>query len=71
MTSTDSILDELTWRGLVHQITNAEGLRQHLESPRKVYCGFDPTKDSLTIGNLVSIVLLVILPPCCWGAGPG
>jgi len=42
----------------VHQTTNAEGLRQHLTSPRKVYCGFDPTKDSLTIGNLVSIVLL-------------
>ena len=52
------LLDDLAFRGLIHQQTNPEGLRAHLQSPRVVYCGFDPTKDSLTIGNLVPILLL-------------
>jgi tyrosyl-tRNA synthetase len=52
------LLDDLAFRGLIHQQTNPEGLRAHLHSPRTVYCGFDPTKDSLTIGNLVPILLL-------------
>lgn len=51
-----SIIDELTWRGLVHQTTSE--LSNHLDTPKVVFCGFDPTKDSLTIGNLVSICLL-------------
>lgn len=58
MTSSGHILDELQWRGLLHQTTQAEALYEHLRQPRKVYGGFDPTKDSLTIGNLVAIVLL-------------
>lgn len=54
------LLKELSWRGLIHQITDAESLRRHLaEAPRRVYAGFDPTADSLTIGNLVPIMLLV------------
>jgi tyrosyl-tRNA synthetase len=52
------LLDDLAFRGLIHQQTNPEGLRSHLQSPRAVYCGFDPTKDSLTIGNLVPLLLL-------------
>jgi tyrosyl-tRNA synthetase len=52
------LLADLEFRGQLYQQTDAEGLRQHLTSPRKVYCGFDPTKDSLTIGNLVQILLL-------------
>ncbi len=52
------ILDELEWRGLVHQTTNLQGLHDHLRTSQVVYCGFDPTKDSLTIGNLVGICLL-------------
>jgi tyrosyl-tRNA synthetase len=52
------LLDDLAFRGLIHQQTNPDGLRAHLSSPRVVYCGFDPTKDSLTIGNLVPILLL-------------
>jgi tyrosyl-tRNA synthetase len=52
------LLDDLAWRGLLYQQTDAEGLRQHLASPRNVYAGFDPTKDSLTVGNLVQIMLL-------------
>jgi tyrosyl-tRNA synthetase len=53
------LLEDLSWRGLVHQQTHADGLRAHLEKPRSVYCGFDPTRDSLTIGNLLAVLLLV------------
>jgi tyrosyl-tRNA synthetase len=50
---------ELKWRGLFHQCTNEEGLRAHLAGgPRRAYIGFDPTSDSLTIGNLVQIMVL-------------
>jgi len=52
------LLADLEFRGQLHQQTDAAGLRAHLASPRKVYAGFDPTKDSLTIGNLVQILLL-------------
>lgn len=53
-------LAELKWRGLIHQCTNEEGLRAHLASgPRRAYIGFDPTADSLTIGNLVQAMMLV------------
>lgn len=54
---------ELEWRQLFHQCTDKDGLRAHLAhpaaEPRRAYAGFDPTADSLTIGNLVPIMLLV------------
>ena len=54
-----NILDELSWRGLVHQTSDTPGLREHLETPGRVlYCGFDPTADSLHIGNLVPLLAL-------------
>lgn len=54
------LLDDLRWRGLVHQSTDEAALAQHLESgSRSVYCGFDPTADSLTIGNLLPMTLLL------------
>jgi len=47
---------------MLHQGTDLDGLRAHLSdpssSPRRIYAGFDPTADSLTIGNLVPIMLL-------------
>jgi tyrosyl-tRNA synthetase len=52
------LLADLEFRGQLYQLTDADGLRKHLTTPRKVYCGFDPTRDSLTIGNLVQILLL-------------
>lgn len=56
------LIAELEWRGLLHQCTDADGLREHLadpaNAPRKIYSGFDPTAPSLTIGNLVPIMLL-------------
>ena len=53
------LINELEWRGLLKDCTDKEGLATHLKSGiRKVYAGFDPTADSLTIGNLVPIMLL-------------
>lgn len=54
-----SVLDELAWRGLLQDAT--EGTREHLESPRSVYIGFDPTADSLHVGSLLPIMVLVHL----------
>lgn len=49
---------DLTWRGLLHQ-TTSEMLVGHLMTPgRLAYCGFDPTSDSLTVGNLLPITIL-------------
>jgi tyrosyl-tRNA synthetase len=56
---TIDVLAELSWRGMIHQQTDEAGLREHLRSPgRLAYVGYDPTADSLTIGNLVTIMLL-------------
>ncbi len=53
------LFEELTWRGLVHQVTDP-ALAGVLASERVVtYAGFDPTSDSLTVGNLVPIVTLM------------
>ncbi len=53
------LLEELRWRGLVHQTTADDTLPAYLNSGARVgYCGFDPTNDSLTIGNLMPIMLL-------------
>jgi tyrosyl-tRNA synthetase len=55
-----NFLDELKWRGLLHQTTAGDELVKHLSTPGRVaYCGFDPTSDSLTIGNFVQIKLLM------------
>ena len=56
---TQGYLDELKWRGLVHQTTAEDELPDFLGTGQRVgYCGFDPTNDSLTIGNLMPIMLL-------------
>jgi tyrosyl-tRNA synthetase len=52
------LLTDLEFRGQIYQQTDPEGLREHLQGPRRVYAGFDPTSSSLTIGNLVGILLL-------------
>ncbi len=52
------LISELTWRGLVHQLTDP-GLEARLAEPRTIYAGFDPTADSLHIGHLVPVMALV------------
>jgi tyrosyl-tRNA synthetase len=54
-----NIHEELTWRGLVADCTDAEGLTRRLaEKPLALYCGFDPTADSLHAGHLVPLIAL-------------
>ena len=53
-----SILEELKWRGLVADCTDAAELEKKISSPITLYCGFDPTADSLHIGNLVPLLAL-------------
>jgi tyrosyl-tRNA synthetase len=53
------ILQELEWRGLIHQVTDREKLEAELSAgPITLYVGFDPTADSLHIGNLLPILAL-------------
>lgn len=52
------LLDDLKARGLVAQMTSEEQLVEHLNKPRTLYCGFDPTADSLHIGSLVPLITL-------------
>ena len=53
-------LEELGWRDLLHQMTGEKELRDHLGTPGRIgYFGFDPTADSLTIGNLIPIKMLM------------
>lgn len=56
----DHVLDELEWRGLIHQTTDMDALREELATPTGVYCGFDPSAPSLHFGNLVQLVVLRI-----------
>lgn len=60
MTTSSDFLTELSSRSLLHQASHEEALRAHLASGvRRAYVGFDPTADSLTIGNFIPIKLLM------------
>jgi tyrosyl-tRNA synthetase len=51
-----NVLEELEWRGLIDDSTDAAALAQRLNhGPITVYAGFDPTADSLHVGNLVPL----------------
>ena len=53
------IISELRWRELIHQTTDNANLQAWLnERPRTIYVGFDPTSDSMHVGNLVAVMLL-------------
>ncbi|HXE43052.1 MAG TPA: tyrosine--tRNA ligase, partial [Candidatus Baltobacteraceae bacterium] len=53
-----SILEELQWRGLVADCTDETELTKKISAPITLYCGFDPTADSLHVGNLVPLLAL-------------
>jgi tyrosyl-tRNA synthetase len=54
-----NIYAELEWRGLLADCTDKEALVKRLVSaPTTLYCGFDPTADSLHVGNLVPLLVL-------------
>jgi len=53
------LLDDFEARGLIADSTSRDELARHLaEAPRAIYCGFDPTSDSLHVGNLVPLLAL-------------
>ena len=55
-----NFLEELRWRGLIHDFT--PGVEEHFNKEVvRAYIGFDPTAPSLTIGNYVQIMLLTFL----------
>lgn len=52
-----NVLDELHWRGLIADCTDSVELAKRVNSrPVSVYAGFDPTADSLHVGNLVPLL---------------
>ncbi len=55
---TAHLLNDITQRGLVSQVSNIEQLTHKLKTPQVVYCGFDPTAGSLHIGHLVPLIML-------------
>ncbi|TYR15054.1 tyrosine--tRNA ligase [Corynebacterium urealyticum] len=57
-TQNSNLVDELQWRGLIADSTDLDELREQLKNPTAVYCGFDPTGDSLHAGHLVPLLLL-------------
>lgn len=56
--SQDNVITFLKNRGFLDSFTNEEELIQHVMDRRCVYVGFDPTADSLHLGNLVGIIAL-------------
>lgn len=58
-----NFIEELTWRGMIHDITPGaeEQLKKEMTS---AYVGIDPTADSLHIGHLVSVMMLKHLQLC-------
>lgn len=54
-----NIIEELEWRGLFADCTDRAALTERLaKGPIALYCGFDPTADSLHVGNLVPLFAL-------------
>lgn len=58
-----NFIEELRWRGMLHDMMPGTE-EQLLKEPTTAYVGIDPTADSLHIGHLVSIMMLVHLQRC-------
>lgn len=58
-----NFVEELKWRGMIHDVM-PETEEHLMETMRSAYVGFDPTADSLHIGNLVPIMLLSFYQRC-------
>lgn len=52
------LIQQLQARDLIAQVSGDAQLEAHLDQPRSVYCGFDPTADSLHLGHLVPLLVL-------------
>ena len=56
--TTMDFIAELQWRNLVKDVNDIDALVERLKTPITLYCGFDPTADSLHIGHLQQLLLL-------------
>ena len=63
-----TLFEELQWRGMIHQTTHPELAEKLHQEKFTLYCGFDPTSDSLHIGSLLPIMGLVLFQR--WGHKP-
>ncbi|MBE1554370.1 tyrosine--tRNA ligase [Sporosarcina limicola] len=55
----NALMDDLRWRGLLYQQTDEEGLEDLLNKEEiSLYCGVDPTADSMHIGHIVPLLTL-------------
>ena len=54
-----NIIDELNARGLIKDYSNETQIRELLSTPQTIYCGFDPSANSLHIGNFIMIATLM------------
>ena len=59
-----NILEELQWRGLIADCTDTAELTKKIAAPITLYCGFDPTADSLHVGHLVPLLALRRFQDC-------
>lgn len=56
---TNALIDDLNWRGLLYQQTDEEGMAEVLDQEKiSLYCGVDPTADSMHIGHIVPLLTL-------------
>ncbi|WKA56120.1 tyrosine--tRNA ligase [Planococcus shixiaomingii] len=56
---TNELMNDLQWRGLMYQQTDEEGLTKLLDEEKiSLYCGVDPTADSMHIGHIVPLLTL-------------
>ncbi|WP_071393819.1 tyrosine--tRNA ligase [Bacillus tuaregi] len=54
-----TLLEDLQWRGIIYQQTDEEGIKDTLEKESiSLYCGVDPTADSMHIGHLLPFLTL-------------
>lgn len=53
------LLDDLKWRGIIYQQTDEEGIKEILDKEKiSLYCGVDPTADSMHIGHLLPFLTM-------------
>jgi len=56
---TNALMEDLKWRGLLYQQTDEKGLEELLSNEKiSLYCGVDPTADSMHIGHIVPLLTL-------------
>jgi len=56
---TNALMEDLKWRGLTYQLTDEEGMEKLLNEEKiSLYCGVDPTADSMHIGHIVPLLTL-------------